>query len=437
MRFKTMSDTLEEAISNTTTHIRGYEDLIRGNWLATIPLAKTIRGAPGIRKLSLEGKTDHGEALRNVLTYETISDSVRKAFESGEFRFNLAKGFHGEGFDSLDRHTQSFLKEWQSEYLPRYKEFRDSLDAHDEIKNYRKVMLGALTGIAAGAAVGAGLDVTSSWLESDNVYWEIGARSLPAILEAGAIFQPFYKRLKEWTNYKFGKSEEVPKPFTPTEIWALTQLLGPFVGFGMLVVGEETGLNDNPLYRATAVFVLSTGNNVIGGGSALAHFYNEVRKTRLENNTLYEDFKFNGNGLREKFSNYSNNMWQILTSKQRLKDLKDDSYLALCNFWADSFQSSNVLVAGGWYSAEIVLRYFGVAAEQADFGGGFGGKTLAAIESGLLSCDSAAVAKIAIEREKFKLHSTVRKLTSKEHLDKLYEMTNSGNYFFNTGKIFS
>jgi len=78
------------------------------------------------------------------------------------------------------------------------------------------------------------------------------------------------------------------------------------------------------------------------------------------------------------------------------------------------------MVASGWYGAEVALRYFGIAAENANFGGGFGGKTLAAIESGLLSCDTAAAAKVAIEREKLKLHGSVKKLTDKSYLAQVY-----------------
>lgn len=423
-----VDDNLDEVVNNTTTAIERYNQLTQGNYLASIPLIDRIRGAPIIRHLSLEGQTDHGEALRNVLTYECIDATVQNAFNHGEFKFSVAKGFHGNGFNSLDSHVKHFLKTWESEYLAKYREYRGSLDAHDEIKNYRHVMVGALRGVAAGTVVGVGLDALSSWSGSDNVYWEIGARSLPAILEAEEIARPFFSRFKEWADYKRGMSSEKPEPFTSTEIWALTQLAGPIVGFGMLIVGEEMGWNENPLYRATAVFTVNTGNNVIGAGSSFAYFFNDVRKTRLENDPLYKTFKFGGDSLDEKIKNYSYNIAKIVTSKQRFKDLKDDVYLAACNFWADSFQSSNALVAAGWYGAEVVLRYFGIAAEQADFGGGFGGKTLAAVESGLLSCDTAAAAKTAIEREKFKLHSEVRKLTSKQHLNELYTSTNLRPY---------
>ena len=420
------NDSLDKLIENTTTHISNYENLTSGNWIATIPLAKKVRGAPVVRTLSLEGRTDHGEALRNVLTYTSIDDAVQQAFSQGEFRFNLAQGFHGNGFESLDQHAQSFLKVWEAEYLTKYREYRQHLDAHDEIKNYRNVMFGALKGIAAGTAVGIGLDGLSTWTGSNNVYWEIGARSLPAILEAEEIARPFFGRFKEWVSYKRGKINEKPKPFTPTEIWSLTQLAGPIVGFGMLVVGEETGLNENPFYRATAVFTVNTGNNVIGGGSAYTHFFREARAMRYESNPLYKNFRFGGTKKRDKLKNYLYNSWQIIKSKQRLKDLKDDIYLGSCNFWMNSFQSSNAIVAGSWYSAELVLRYFGIAAEKVDFGGGFGGKTLAAVESGLLSADTAVAAKMAIEREKLKLHRDVAQLTNNQYLNKLYTSSNSG-----------
>lgn len=101
--------------------------------------------------------------------------------------------------------------------------------------------------------------------------------------------------------------------------------------------------------------------------------------------------------------------------------MKDDIYLSACNLWADSFQSSNISVASAWYVTEVILRYFGISAENASFGGSaFGGKTLAAIESGLLSCDTAAAAKVAIEREKVKLHSEVKKLADSNYLARLY-----------------
>ena len=84
------------------------------------------------------------------------------------------------------------------------------------------------------------------------------------------------------------------------------------------------------------------------------------------------------------------------------------------------------MVAAGWYGAEVALRYFGIAAENVSFGDSkFGGKTLAAVESGLLSCDTAAAAKTAIEREKIKLHREVKTLTDKTYLDQLYSLHNS------------
>ena len=414
------TESLDTILENTTTIIPDYEILTKGNWLADIPIIRNNRGAPVIRNISIEGQTDHGEALRNVLTYETIDGKVREAFNQGEFRFNLANGFHGNGFESLDPATKSFLKRWEAGYLPEYREYRQHLDQHKEIKNYRHVMLGALKGVAAGAAVGIGLDGLSSWTGSDKVYWEIGARAFPALLEAEEIARPFFARLKEWTAYKSGKSDKKPEPFTPTEVWSLSQLAGPIIGLGMLVVGEKTGLNQNPLYRATAVFTVNTGNNVIGAGSTYAHFFKDVRRTRMQDNPLYDYFQSDGS-LKERVRNYFNNVAHILKSRQRLKDLKDDHYLAACNFWADSFQSSNAMVAGGWYGAEVALRYFGIAAENVSFGNSkFGGKTLAAIESGLLSCDTAAAAKVAIEREKLKLHDKVRQLTDRNYLAQLY-----------------
>ena len=314
-----MKEDLENILINTTTVIGNYETLTRGNYLANIPIIRSNRSAPLVRNFSLEGKTDHGEALRNVLTYESIDSKVREAFKNGEFRFNLANGFHGYGFESLDQHTQNFLKKWEAKYLPKYREYRQSLDEHDEIKNYRHVMLGALKGVTAGAVVGAGVDGLSVWAGSDNVYWEIGARSLPAILEAEEIARPFLKKPREWLAYKRGKSDKKPESFTPTEIWSLTQLAGPFIGFGMLIVGEETGWNQDPLYRATAVFTVNTGNNVIGAGSTYTHFFRDVRKTRIESDPLYSDFKYCGVTKKEKMRNHANNLYQIIKSNRDSK----------------------------------------------------------------------------------------------------------------------
>ena len=452
-----MTYNLESILDNTTTIIPDYIVLNKGSYLANIPIIRDNRGAPVIRNLSLEGQTDHGEALRNVLTYETIDSKVRSAFEQGDFRFNLANGFHGNGFGSLDEHTKAFLKRWESGYLQAYKQYRHNLDAHDEIKNYRHVMLGALKGVSAGAVVGASLDGASCLLDSHGIYWEIGARSLPAILEAEEIARPFFERLKEWTAYKSGKSDKKPEPFTPTEVWSLTQLAGPIIGIGMLVVGEKTGLNQNPFYRATAVFTINTGNNVIGAGSTYAHFFRDVRRTRFNDDnffylsyrpetTTWTDIRANlknailqvnipffryivdfnnalldiSDKLRDKTKNSVYHLAQKHKSVRALVNAGGDAYLAACNFWADSFQSSNVKVALSWYGAEVGLRYFGIAAENLKFSGCFGGKTLAAIESGLLSCDTAAAAKVAIEKEKKNLHNEVRKLTDKFYLSKLY-----------------
>ena len=414
-------ETLDSILENTTSIIPSYEILTKGNWLAEIPIIQNNRSAPGIRNISLEGQTDHGEALRNVLTYDAIDDKVREAFKQGEFRFNIANGFHGNGFESLDKPTKIFLKRWETGYLPTYREYRHNLDQHDEIKNYRHVMVGALRGVTFGAFAGAGIDGLSCLLDSHGVYWEIGARALPAILEAEEIARPFARRGREWTKYMIGKSVQKPKPLTPTEIWSLTQLAGPFIGFGMLIVGEQTGLNQNPLYKATAVFTVNTGNNVIGGGSSYIHFLREIRKIRKEYDPiLYSSYRaVHGNPLNKAFS-YAKNALLTMSSKQRIQDLLVDFYLANTDFLEDSFQSSNVMVASSWYGAEVVLRYLGIAAENAQIGGCFGGKTLAAVESGLLSCDTAVAAKVAIEREKLKLHSEVRKLTDRGYLMSLY-----------------
>ena len=104
-----MGEYLDSILENTTTVVPNYGALTKGSYLANIPIIKNNRGIPVLRNLSLEGQTDHGEALRNVLTFDTIDDKVRKALESGEFSFNTANGFHGRGFESLDVHTKAFL----------------------------------------------------------------------------------------------------------------------------------------------------------------------------------------------------------------------------------------------------------------------------------------------------------------------------------------
>ena len=202
-----MPDDLDSILEQATTVIPTYEDLTRGNYLAKIPVLRNNRGAPVIRNLSIEGKTDHGEAMREVLTFDNIDAKVRAAFEAGDFRFNLANGFHGDGFRNLDEGTQSFLKTWEMEYLPKYREFRQQLDEHDEIKNYRHVMVGALGGVAAGAVVGIGIDALACMTDTRGVYVEISARSLPAIFEAYGIARPFLKRPLELIAYRRGRTQ--------------------------------------------------------------------------------------------------------------------------------------------------------------------------------------------------------------------------------------
>ena len=63
-------ETLDSILENTTSIIPSYEILTKGNWLAEIPIIQNNRSAPGLSNISLEGQTDHGEALRNVLTYD-------------------------------------------------------------------------------------------------------------------------------------------------------------------------------------------------------------------------------------------------------------------------------------------------------------------------------------------------------------------------------
>ena len=387
--------------------ISSYNDLTRGKLprlLASIPFLEEfyetyIRGAPIIRHLSLEGKTEHGEALRRVLTFEEISNDVEQALKKGEIGFNLTQGFHGEGFDSLDISIQKFLEKWTNEhYKPEYRKYKEELDTHDEIKNYKRVMIGAWNGVVLGAFAGVALGAYSALSESNSCYPEFFTRSLPAILEAEEIARPFYYRLNELIRYKLGKSEDKPK-FTSTEIWALTQLAGPLLGFLMLVVGEKTGLNDNPIYRATGIYMLSTGNNIIGAIPSYAHFFREIRRRkRFEDNLSYEN------------------------SKQRRKDLKGDLYSATQNFWKDSFQSSNAIVVSAWYGIEVSLRYFGIAAEKV--GGTIGGNILAGLESALLCFDTFMAAILAIEREKRKLHGKVMEKTKPNYLKKLWNQTN-------------
>ena len=188
----------------------------------------------------------------------------------------------------------------------------------------------------------------------------------------------------------------------------------------MLIIGEETGLNKNILYRSAAVTTVNMGNNAIGSAFSYMHFFREIRKVRIEHDERYRHFRFEKETYYGNILSHLYNLKQIAHSRQKLKDLRDDFYLAGCNFWADKFQSSNVIIVGSGLALEIGLRYLGVAAEEINFSGCFGGRSLAAIESGLLSCDTAAAAKVAIERGKKQLHADVRKLTDKAYLAQLY-----------------
>ena len=87
----------------------------------------------------------------------------------------------------------------------------------------------------------------------------------------------------------------------------------------------------------------------------------------------------------------------------------------------DKFQSSNAVVAASWYSTEQILRNYEIAAENVSFGGSnFGGKTLASLESGLLSCDTPVAAWIAMIRLKAQLAAKIKELTSITYLDEFY-----------------
>jgi hypothetical protein len=332
--------------------------------------------------------------LQKVLTFLPIVNDVRFSFDQGVFEYTPEIGIFGKGYDHVRQHTRHFLDAWSHEYREAWKVYNNRLDEHEEIKNYKKVMRGALQGVAAGILVGAGIDAYTTFTESTGIGWELAARSLPALLETTEIARPFIK--------KVGSDEK----FTSTEVWALTQLIGPIIGAGMLVTGEFTGWNSSPAYKGAAVVTLNTGNNVIGAMGAYIKMFKDIREETKRKQTKYEA--------------EHQKLWPF---EWWFTDLKEDLYLAACNFWADSFQSSNAQVAATWYGTEQVLRYHGLAAESVDFGVGFGGKTLAAVESGLLSCDTAGAAYLAVHKESKRLKREIEHLTSNQHLAQLYNDT--------------
>ncbi len=323
----------------------------------------------------------HRTSFKHVASYLPVRKMIKKALRRGPIRITRS-GIEGKGYNALDTHTGDFLDAWVAEYLADYAEYEQQLGKHPELRNYREVMQGAVRGVVAGTVAGTAIDGYATLTNQYGIGWELAARSLPALLEAEEIARPFFRRLGEWYRYALGKSTEKPEQITTTETWALTQLLGPVIGAGMLVAGEMTGWNDDPAYKAAAVVTLNTGNNVIGALSAYVQYFMESQGRFIS----------------------------------RL-------YQAAGTFWADRFQSSNALVAGLWYGIEQVLRNNGIAAEHANLGNGFGGKTLAALESGMLSMDTAVAARLAIAREEKKREKEIRKLTSPEYLHELYEKT--------------
>lgn len=339
--------------------------------------------------------------LKSVLTFESIEDAVQRALEKGPIELTR-NGLRGKGYDRLDTHTRDFLERWTSDYLVCVYRSAQQLDLHSEVRNYRRIMRGALRGVIAGVVVGVALDYGATATHSTGVGWEIAARSVPALAEAEEIARPFLGRLGAWYQYARGKTEEKPEPLTTTEMWATTQLLGPVIGAGMLGIGAVTGWNNDPSYKAVAVVTLNTGNNVIGAMAAYAHCFAAHHYLTLET------YRHHGRP----------------SLAARTKKFFANLHTALFTFWADSFQSSNMLVASSWYGAEQILRQQGIAAEQVNFGSGdFGGRTLAALESGLLSCDTAAAARLAIAREEKKMEKEVRLMTSRAYLQHLYEET--------------
>jgi hypothetical protein len=353
----------------------------------------------GFRELGRKPKRKerHKRSVHAAINYHKVRQDISQAFHLGNSLNFSEQGFSGDAFEQVADTTRLFLNVWADAYLTEYQTFKERIEQHEEVRNYQKVMKGAAAGVGLGVTVGVGIDVLCMGMEGTSVGWEIAARALPALLEAEEIARPFAKKGKQYVQYLAGKADN-PEQFTSTEVWALTQLAGPFLGMGMLVAGEYTRWNDNPLYRALAVFTINTGNNVIGGVSAYGHFVQEQREQRE-----FQYITGNGNPRRVQY----------------LKDFKEDLRVASCMFWADSFQRTNMEVASLWYVTEALLRSHSIAAENTSFNG-FGGKTLAAVESGLLSCDTVVAAGLAIAIETKKLEKSVRQLTTKKYLDSLY-----------------
>ena len=248
------------------------------------------------------------------------------------------------------------------------------------------------------------------FFDDNVVYVELSARALPAILEAYGIAKPFLKRLKDLTKYKIGLTDIRPEPFRTTEVSSLVQLLGPVVGTAMIVVGEVTGLNKNPMYKGVAVVTLTTGNNVLSTISGLYHKFHQERVARYEDDEWYMPDK---------------NPNRKMLSKRYLKDLMFDGELARYKWYSDFFQPVNALVAIGFYGISVGMREMGYSVEDADIGGGFGGKALSSIESGVYSSDTTIAAMGAVERAKYHMHKQIKLLTDKTFLDGLYANTNS------------
>lgn len=338
-------------------------------------------------KPATRGDNTHMSTVRRILKMNEFKSEVELALKEGSIYFSLKDGFSGRGFEALHPAIRSVLTDnLLSTYGKLYGQYTSKLAEHEELGNYSKVRKGALIGIGAGVTAGVAIDGITTHYDYHGVWGEISARSTPALLEAAGIAQPFFKRGKEFLNWKFRGIGERPESFTSTELWALTQLLGPIVGFVMLVIGEATGLNQHPGYKATAVFTVNTGNNVIGSASCLYQQFREVREIRDKSPKETPLLK-------------------------RIRNFFDDLYLAACNLMRDKFQSSNILVAGAWYGGELGLRSVGIAAENVSFESGFGGNTLAAVESGALSCDTAAAAGLAILMEKRELRKEIDALS--------------------------
>lgn len=320
----------------------------------------------------------------------SIRTELLRALDQGTLRIStnsVPEPFEGTALDYLSSPTRAFLQRW-------YENYRTAISAHaaqetsSEINNYRKIMWGALAGIAAGVAVGYGID----HLGKQGIGWEITARGVPAVLEATGILLPFAKNFYHRIR---GTASE-----TPTETWAIDQFRGPLEGIAMLALGEVTGLNEFPWYKATAVFWMNTGNNVIGAWS-----------------TFMRNFYYTAGEYTQHLGKRLQQEARVFTDLFTLEGRKrfDESIKA---YWQDKFQSSNALVAGVWYISEHVLRGFGVVPEKLSNLG-------AAVESGLLSCDTAVAAKAAQVRYSSALRQRLEEITSDAYMRRLYHTSTS------------